>query len=139
MEIWSLVYERPDVAKTGFGRAVWCLSKVFSEHGAKTHIIYNMLENGKAVEENIGNITLHGILTSGWFPSRRINFYKSAFQIINHHYDENKANVFFLHGAFALPLSKPLQKLGGLIAYHTFGSLINELERSFNELMRSGE
>jgi len=136
MEIWSIVYERPDDARTGFGRAVWCLSKVFLQKGAHVSIIYEKFGSKNISSEVVDGIHLYGMSSSGYFLSKRISFYTQALHFIRKCCNMGDAKVFFLHGPFSLPLAKPLKGLG-LIAYHTFGTLAYELKCSLPELVRT--
>jgi len=136
MEIWSIVYERPDNARTGFGRAVWCLSKAFLQKGAYVSIIYENFGSKKITRELVEGIYLYGIPSSGCLLSKRIAFYMQTLYFIKKYCNRSDTKVFFLHGPFSLPLAKPLKELG-LIAYHTFGTLAYELRRSLAELVKT--
>jgi glycosyltransferase involved in cell wall biosynthesis len=136
MEIWSIVYERPDNARTGFGRAVWCLSKAFLQKGAYVSIIYENLGSKKITRELVEGIYLYGIPSPGRLLSKRITFYMQTLYFIKKCCNRGDSKVFFLHGPFSLPLAKPLKELG-LVAYHTFGTLAYELRRSLVELVKT--
>jgi len=136
MEIWSIVYEKPDDARMGFGRAVWCLSKAFLQRGAYVSVIYEKFGSESVDSEVVDGIHLYGIPSSGRLLSGRISFYTQVLHLIKNQCSKSDVNVFFLHGPFSLPLAKPLKGLG-LIAYHTFGTLVYELKCSFQELIRT--
>ena len=63
MEIWSIIYERPEKAFTGFGRAAWCISSAFPKNKINTRIIYliseqsNIIKCENIIKDGLGNIT----------------------------------------------------------------------------------
>lgn len=137
LNIWSVVYERPDTADTGFGRAVWSLSKAFMSQ-AKVHIIYEAPRSSSIVKERVDGIYLYGVPKGHGLISGRISFYKDAATLLEMLADKHDSNVIFLHGSFSLPLVRPLRRLGPVV-YHTFGSLIVELASSFREIVDTGD
>jgi hypothetical protein len=136
MEICFIVYEKPDDARTGFGRAVWCFSKAFLQRGAYVSIIYKKNVSESVNSEVVDGIHLYGIPSSGHLLSRRISFYTQVLHLIRKYCNKSYAKVFFLHGPFSLPLARSLKRYG-LIVYHTFGTLAYELKCSFPELIRT--
>lgn len=137
LNIWSVVYERPDTADTGFGRAVWSLSKVFMSQ-AKVNIIYGAPRSSSIGKELIDDINLYGVPKGQGLISGRMSFYRDAATLLEMLTNKHDPNVIFLHGPFSLPLVRPLRRLGPVV-YHTFGSLIFELTYSFREIVDTAD
>lgn len=137
LNVWSIVYERPDTAATGFGRAVWSLSKAFKSK-VKVQIIYEAPRSHSIVKEVIDGIYLYGVPKGQGLISGRMSFYRDAATLLETLADKNDSNIFFLHGPFSLPLVRPLKRLGPVV-YHTFGSLIMELAYSFREIVDTAD
>lgn len=130
-----MVYEKPDDARTGFGRAVWSISKAFANQGIQVRIVYTLSEDSKEViKDVVNNVCLYGIPTKGRLVSKRIAFYKDATRLIKNLANRNHPSIFILNGPFSLPLARPLKCLG-VVIYHTFGSLIVEFAFSLKELI----
>jgi glycosyltransferase involved in cell wall biosynthesis len=133
LNIWIVVYERPDKTGTGFGRAVWSLSKVFASK-AKVHIIYEAPRSSSIVRELIDGIYLYGVPKGHGLISGRMSFYRDAATLLKMLAGKHDSNVTFLNGQFSLPLVRPLKRLGPVV-YYTFGSLLDELSHTFREIV----
>jgi len=137
MNIWSVVYERPNTAATGFGRAVWSLSRAFKSQ-AKVHIIYEAPRSSSIIKGLIDDVYLYGVPRGRRLISGRMSFYRDAATLLEMLADKHDSNIVFLHGPFSLPLVRPLRHLGPVV-YHTFGSLIVELASSFREIVNTAD
>lgn len=84
-EIWSVCYENPVEAKSGFGRAIWSWSEALVSRDFPVRVVYLLGDHETAgyLLEKTKGVELYGVRVSAVGLTRRLVYYQRVTHLID--------------------------------------------------------